>query len=93
MADAAIGLANVLSEQGQPAEAVPLLEQVVAADPTNYLAHYRLSAVYRKLKRPDDVKQQLELYQRYKDEHEKLKKVYQQMRVLSPAEAATEKQP
>ena len=47
-ADAAIGLANVLSEQGKPAEALPLLEGVEKADPTNSLAHYRLSVVYRK---------------------------------------------
>jgi tetratricopeptide (TPR) repeat protein len=83
-ADAEIGMANVLSEKGKPAEAAPLLEQVEAADPTNVLAHYRLSAVYRKLKRPEDVKRELELYQRYKDEREKLKKVYQQMRVATP---------
>jgi predicted Zn-dependent protease len=83
-ADASIGLANVLFEQGKPEEAAALLEQVEAVDPTNVLAHYRLSAVYRKLKRPDDVKRELDLYQRLKDEREKLKKVYQQMRVTSP---------
>ena len=90
-ADAAIGLANVLLEQGKPQEAAPLLEQVIAADPTNFLAHYRLSAVYRKLKRPDDVKRELELYQKYKDERDKLKKVYQQLRVLGPEDAVAEK--
>ena len=84
-ADAQIGMANVLSEQGKPAEAAPLLEQVEAADPTNVLAHFRLSAVYRKLKRPEDVKRELELYQKYKDEREKLKAVYQQMRLVTPA--------
>jgi len=83
-ADASIGLANVLSEQGKPDEAAVLLEHVEAADPTNVLAHYRLSAVYRKLKRPEDVKRELELYQRYKDAREKLKKIYQQMRVATP---------
>ncbi len=83
-ADASIGLANVLNEQGKPAEAATLLEQVEASDPTNVLAHYRLSAVYRKLKRPADVKRELELYQKYKAEREKLKAVYQQMRVTSP---------
>jgi len=85
-ADAAIGLAGVLSEQGKPEEALTLLLRVEAADPTNILAHYRLSVVYRKLKRPDDVKRELELYQRYKQEREKLKAVYQQMRLATPAE-------
>ena len=83
-ADAAIGLANVLFQQGNAAAAAPLLEQAEAADPTNVLAHYRLSAVYRKLNRPADVKRELDLYQKYKDEHEKLMKVYQQMRVIAP---------
>ena len=85
-ADAAIGLANVFSEQGKPDEALTLLLQVEAADPTNILTHYRLSAVYRKLKRPEDVKREIELYQRLKQEREKLKTVYQQMRLATPAE-------
>jgi tetratricopeptide (TPR) repeat protein len=84
-ADAAIGLANVLSEQGKPNDALPVLLQVETADPTNILAHYRLSAVYRKLKRPEDLKREIELYQRYKQEREKLKTVYQQMRLATPA--------
>jgi hypothetical protein len=63
-----------------------LLEQVEAADPSNSLAHYRLSVVYRKLKRPDDVKRELELYQRYKNEREKLKAVYQNMRQAGPSD-------
>jgi len=83
-ADAAIGLANVLFEQGKTEEAESLLEKVEATDPTNVLAHYRLSAVYRKLKRPEEMKRELELYQRYKNEREKLQKVYQQMHVTPP---------
>jgi len=86
--DAAIGLANVLSQQGKPKEALPLLLQVETADPTNSLAHFRLSAVYRKLDQPDDVKRELALYQRYKDEREKLKAIYKQMRVLTPDDNA-----
>ncbi len=89
--DAAIGLANVLAQQGKPKEALPLLLQVEAADPTNSLAHFRLSAIYRKLNQPDDVKRELALYQRYKDEREKLKAIYKQMRVLTP-DNDTEKQ-
>jgi hypothetical protein len=75
----------VLSEQGKPNDALPVLLQVETADPTNILAHYRLSAVYRKLKRPEDLKREIELYQRYKQEREKLKTVYQQMRLATPA--------
>ncbi len=37
----------------------------MAADATNAQAHYRLSVVYRKLKRPEDAKRQLEEYQKY----------------------------
>jgi tetratricopeptide (TPR) repeat protein len=74
--DAEIGMANVLTERGNPAAAAPLLEQLLAADPSNYLAHFRLSAVYRKLHRPDDVKRELAAYSKYKDMHEKLTAIY-----------------
>jgi len=74
--DAKIGMANVLTEKGDPAAAAPLLEQVIAADPSNYLAHFRLSTVYRKLHRPDDVKRELDAYTKYKDMHEKLTSIY-----------------
>jgi tetratricopeptide (TPR) repeat protein len=86
--EAAIGLANVLVQQGKPKEALPLLLQVETADPTNSLAHFRLSAVYRKLNQPEDVKRELALYQRYKEEREKLKEIYKQMRVLTPEDDA-----
>jgi len=88
--DAAIGLANVLFEQGKPTEALPLLQGVEKDDPANSLAHYRLSAVYRKLNQPEDVKRELDLYKHYKEEREKLKSVYQQMRV-TPAQNGDEK--
>ncbi|HEY6765593.1 MAG TPA: tetratricopeptide repeat protein [Candidatus Sulfotelmatobacter sp.] len=81
--DAAIGLANVFSQKGDQAQAISLLEQVEAADPTNVLAHFRLSTIYRKLNRPADVTRELELYRKYKDEHEKLRKIYQDMRLTT----------
>ena len=83
-ADAKIGLANILMQRGDTAGAEKMLKEVETADPTNSLAHFRLSVVYRKLKRPEDVKRELELYQRYKDEHEKLKALYQTMRDVGP---------
>ncbi len=57
---------------------------VVAADPTNVLAHYRLSTVYRKLNRPEDAKRELEQYQKYKDIKEKLRTIYKDMRLDTP---------
>jgi tetratricopeptide (TPR) repeat protein len=88
--DAAIGLANVLTAQGKPTDALPLLQAVEKADPTNALAHYRLSVVYRKLNQPGDVKRELDLYKHYKEERERLKSIYQQMRV-TPAQNGDEK--
>jgi Tfp pilus assembly protein PilF len=78
-ADATIGLANVMSKNGDQAGAAKLLERAIADDPTNYLAHFRLSAVYRKLNRPEDVKRELDAYKKYKDMHETLTTIYQKM--------------
>ncbi len=91
-ADAAVGLANVLAQKGDPAASATMLEQVEASDPTNALVHFRLSTVYRKLNRPDDVKRELAAYQRYKDEREKLRLVYQQMRVAAPQDESPKPQ-
>jgi tetratricopeptide (TPR) repeat protein len=82
--DAEVGLADVKMSQGDTAAAKALLLKAEAADPSNILAHYRLSIVYRKLHQADDVKREIGLYQHYKDEHEKLKSVYQKLRLASP---------
>ncbi|HMH15370.1 MAG TPA: tetratricopeptide repeat protein [Edaphobacter sp.] len=79
--DAALGLARFYTEKNDPASALPLLEQVTTADPTNVLAHYRLSAVYRKLNRPADAKRELDAYQKYKDIKEKLRLIYKELRL------------
>ncbi|HEV2710355.1 MAG TPA: tetratricopeptide repeat protein [Edaphobacter sp.] len=83
-ADATQGLAHVYIEKDQSASALPLLEPLVAADPTNVVAHYRLSTAYRKLKRPEDAKRELEAYQKYKDIKEKMRAVYKEMRLDTP---------
>jgi len=83
-ADATLGLAHVYIEKDQSASALPLLEPLVAADPTNVLAHYRLSTAYRKLKRPADAKREMDAYQKYKGIKEKLGAVYKDMRLESP---------
>jgi tetratricopeptide (TPR) repeat protein len=83
-ADASIGLAHVYTEKGTPQTAEPLLQAVIVADPTNVLAHYRLSSVYRAMNRPADAKQQIEEYQKYKDIKEKMRVIYKEMRLDSP---------
>lgn len=83
-ADATLGLAHVYLEKDEAASAVPLLEPLVIADPTNVLAHYRLSTAYRKLKRPDDAKRELLAYQKYKDIKEKMRIIYKEMRLDTP---------
>jgi predicted Zn-dependent protease len=83
-ADASIGLAHVYVEKGAPQSAEPLLLAVIAADPTNVLAHYRLSSVYRAMNRPADAKHEIEAYQKYKDIKEKMRTIYKEMRLDSP---------
>jgi len=82
--DAAIGMARVHTEKGETAAALPLLQQVVAADPTNVLAHYRLSAAYRKLGKQAESKHELEEYQKYKAIKERLRTIYSGMRAGDP---------
>lgn len=82
--DAAIGLAYQLNETGHPDQALPLLLQAIKADPTNLLAHFRLSAVYRRLHRPDDAKREVAEYERLKGIREKMRTIYDTMRMNSP---------
>lgn len=83
-ADAAIGLAYQLTESGHPDQAVPLLEGVIRNDPSNMLAHYRLSAAYRRLHRTEDAKREVAEYTRLKALKEKLRGTYEAMRVNPP---------
>lgn len=88
--DAAIGEARVLVDAGDAPRAAKLLEQVVVNDPTNISAHFRLSAVYRKLGRPEEAKQELAAYQKYKEMKEQMRAVYKAMREEPPSgEAGT----
>ena len=82
--DAQIGLAYELSETGHPDEAVPLLQQAINNDPMSMLAHFRLSAVYRRLHRPDDAKREIAQYEKLKSMKDNLRNVYDTMRLDSP---------
>jgi len=61
-----------------------LLEHVTTTDPTNGLAHYRLSEVYRKLNRPEDAKREFEAWQKSRDDQEKLRQIYKELRLEAP---------
>jgi len=82
--NAEIGLAYELNETGHPDEAVPLLQQAIHNDPMSMLAHFRLSAVYRRLHRPDDAKRELTEYEKLKTMKDNLRNVYDTMRLDSP---------
>jgi tetratricopeptide (TPR) repeat protein len=85
-ADASIGLAHVYTQKGMPQSAEPLLLAVIAADPANVLAYYRLSSVYRAMNRPEDAKHEIEMYRKYKDIREKLRVIYKDMQSDNPLE-------
>ena len=50
----------------------------------NMLAHFRLSAVYRRLHRPEDAKRELAEYEKLKTMKDNLRNVYDTMRLDSP---------
>jgi tetratricopeptide (TPR) repeat protein len=69
-------------------DARQLLERAIQIDPANYVAHFRLSTLYRHQGKTGEAKQQAELYLRYKQMHEKLEKVIHDMRVASEQDTA-----
>lgn len=83
-ADAQIGLAYELSETGHADQAVTLLKQAISNDPMSMLAHFRLSAVYRRLHQPEDAKRELAEYEKLKAMKDNLRNIYDTMRLDSP---------
>ncbi len=79
--EAILGLSKTLLTMNQPEKALPLLEQAVKLDPTNAVAHFRLSTLYRKMGRAADADRELAEYQKYKAMKEKLRETYRQMRL------------
>ena len=86
-ADASIGMARVESERGANDKALALLQGVLSADPSNLLAHFRLSALYRKMQRPEDAKRELAEYQKLRELKENLRQVYSTMKLPTPGAA------
>jgi Flp pilus assembly protein TadD len=77
--DAETDLAGALISSNKNSEALPLLEQAVKDDPTNTAAHYRLSALYRRMGRSADAQREMQVFLHYKEVKDKLGKVFRQM--------------
>jgi tetratricopeptide (TPR) repeat protein len=73
--------AKVLISLNQPQKAIALLERSLELDPTSAVAHYRLSVLYRQMGKPAEAKQELQKFQTYNQESEKLRKLFETMSV------------
>lgn len=87
--DAKLGLAKALLELDQSDKALTLLEQTVKDEPTNEVAHYLLGTLYRKNRRMDDAKREVEIYKKLKDTKEKLRVEYKDL-MVQPSEIRAE---
>ncbi|MGC2299262.1 MAG: tetratricopeptide repeat protein, partial [Acidobacteriaceae bacterium] len=81
--DACTESGKVLIEMSQKEQAQKMFERAIGIDPSNYVAHYRLAALYRQQGKTAEAKEQVAEYQRYKETKDKLEKVFQNMRVAS----------
>lgn len=82
-ADALVELGKVLMTMNENAKAQEIFERAVKADPTNTVAHYRLSMLYRRQGKTAEAAQQMSDYKKYKDMQSKLEKIFHDMRVGS----------
>lgn len=89
--DACTDLGKALVEMNRRKEALQMFERAVQIDPTDYVAHYRLSTLYREAGNESAAKEQVAEYLKYKGMKDKLKKIFQDMRVLSGQHEADDK--
>ncbi len=88
--EAMMGIARILMREQRPAEALPLLKQVVDADPLNGEAHYRYSRALQAVGQTDAAHEQIQIYQTIQRARQKVVQVYQEMNrsVNTPADEA-----
>ncbi len=89
-AEANLGLGRVLTQMHQPAEAETYLKRSAQLEPFTAATHYRLSLVYRASGRTAEAQKELAEFQRLKDLKERLKQVYEDMRMLPQKERDTD---
>jgi len=78
--DVEADLAKLFVIRGDFGAATPLLENAVRDDPTNAMAHYQLSGVYRRAGRTADAQQEMKEFSRYKTLKDSLGKMFRQFR-------------
>lgn len=79
--DACTELAKTLMSMKQPDKARALLVHAIGIDPTNETAHYRLSTLDRQQGKTEEAKQELALYQKFKDMKARLRSIFSDMRM------------
>jgi tetratricopeptide (TPR) repeat protein len=77
--EAKTGLAIALLSTNQTNEAISLLESAAKEDPTNLVAHYRLSVLYRRIGRTADAQREMDTFHHYQDIKDRLGKVFKQL--------------
>jgi tetratricopeptide (TPR) repeat protein len=77
--DAKTGLAIVWISTNRTNEAMSLLESAIIDDPTNMVAHYRLSGLYRRAGRAADAQRETDAFHHYQDVKDKLGKIFKQL--------------
>jgi tetratricopeptide (TPR) repeat protein len=82
--EAKTGLAIVLISTDRSGEAVSLLESALRDDPTNLVAHYRLSGLYRRAGRIADAEREMEAFRHYQQVKDKLSKALKHLAGPSP---------
>lgn len=82
-ADAETDLAVAWIALHDNAQAVTLLESAVKDDPTNIVAHFRLSTLYRQLGRTEDSEHEMQIFRHYKAMKDKLGSTFRQMSTQS----------
>jgi len=88
--DALVELGKVLMSLNENDKAQATFEQAVKADPSNTVAHYRLSMLYRRQGKTTEADQQMAEYKKYKEMKSKLEKIFHDMRVGSLQKSADE---
>jgi len=88
--DACTELAKVLVLMNERDKAQQMLQRAVQSDPTNYVAHFRLAALYRQQGKTDEAKTEIAEYQKYKQMKDQLQKIFEDMRVKAARRLADE---